>query len=515
MKTNRLLFTLGLSLFFSVAGFSQNARVQQLEQEIAKSSGLEKVEKSIALSDTYLAMGEYKKAVEIAEDAEENARKAGSIEWRAAALNRAGKALMLNGKKGFFGREPAAPKFMKSNEILRAAGVGNKPLMLDNLIQLRLIAEKRGRNEEIQEIEAQIIQLQKGGGSSGGTNATGSMVSASPNASKNGVQSQSSEEKLLKESQALQSLLAEKEAAISEMTETQAKTQLVLMQQDQMLDSLAYRSRLDSFSVVNWNLALREAESSRNFNYAIMLVLLLIAGGSAFSYFRARQNAILLGEKNKIIREEQQRSDNLLLNILPGLVADELKQKGRTNARFFEDVSVLFADFVGFSKIAEQLSPQQLVTELDTCFQAFDEIISKHGLEKIKTIGDAYMCAGGLPNGGGSQLKAMVIAAKEMQQWLHEWNASRDKNGQPRFDARIGIHSGPVVAGVVGSRKFAFDIWGDTVNIAARVEQAGEGGKINISGEAYAIVNQFFPCHYRGKIAVKNKGEIDMYFVEN
>lgn len=515
MKTNLILFTLGALLLFSIEGKGQNTRVQQLEQEIAQSAGLEKVEKAIALSDTYLAMGEYKKAAEIAEDAEENARKAGSIEWRAAALNREGKALMLNGKKGFFGREPAAPKFMKSNEILRAAGVGNKPLMLDNLIQLRLIAEKRGRNEEIQEIEAQITQLQKGVNMPSQSITSGGITTVSVPAPQNGSKTPSAEEKLLKESQVLQSLLAEKEAAISVMTEAQVKTQMILMQQHQMLDSLAYRSSIDSLQASNWNLALREAESSRNFNYAIMAVLLLVAAGSAFSYFRARQNAILLREKNKIIREEQQRSDNLLLNILPGLVADELKQKGRTNARFFEDVSVLFADFVGFSKIAEQLSPQQLVTELDTCFQAFDEIISKHGLEKIKTIGDAYMCAGGLPNGGGSQLRAMVMAAKEMQQWLHEWNSARDKQNQPRFDARIGIHSGPVVAGVVGSRKFAFDIWGDTVNIAARVEQAGEGGKINISGEAYAIVNQFFPCHYRGKIAVKNKGEIDMYFVEN
>jgi len=514
MKTNLLLTTLGILLFFSVPGLSQNARVQQLEQEIAKASGLEKVEKSIALSDTYLAMGEYKKAVEIAEDAEENARKSGSIEWRATALNRQGKALMLNGKKGFFGREPAAPKFIKSNEILRSSGAGNKSLILDNLIQLRIIAEKRGRTEEIQELEAQITQIQKNSTPSQ-SNALSSNVAGAANNMPNAPKSQSQEEKLMKESQALQSLLAEKEAAINVMTEAQVKTKLILLQQEQMLDSLTYRSRLDSFSVANWNLALREAESSRNFNYAIMAVLLLVAGGSAFSYFRARQNAIILREKNKIIREEQQRSDNLLLNILPGLVADELKQKGRTNARFFEDVSVLFADFVGFSKIAEQLSPQQLVTELDTCFQAFDEIISKHGLEKIKTIGDAYMCAGGLPNGGGSQLRAMVTAAKEMQLWLHVWNTERDQNGQPRFDARIGIHSGPVVAGVVGSRKFAFDIWGDTVNIAARVEQAGEGGKINISGEAYAIVNQFFPCHYRGKIAVKNKGEIDMYFVEN
>ena len=155
------------------------------------------------------------------------------------------------------------------------------------------------------------------------------------------------------------------------------------------------------------------------------------------------------------------------------------------------------------------------MSELDTAFRAFDSIIAKYNLEKIKTIGDAYMCAGGLPNGGGSQLRDMVNAAREMQQWLTEWNEQKHAEGLPRFEARIGIHRGPVVAGVVGSKKFAFDIWGDTVNIAARVEQAGEGGKINISGNVYEIVKNYVPCKYRGKIAAKNKGEIDMYFVEN
>ena len=201
--------------------------------------------------------------------------------------------------------------------------------------------------------------------------------------------------------------------------------------------------------------------------------------------------------------------------MLPALVADELKKMGRTNARYFEDVSVLFADFVGFSKITEQLTPQQLVTELDTCFQAFDEIIARYGLEKIKTIGDAYMCAGGIPDSNDNHLRNMVDAARAMQTWLADWNAIRQAKGLPRFDARIGIHRGPVVAGVVGSKKFAFDIWGDTVNIAARIEQAGEGGRINISGEAYEVLKNYVPCKYRGKIPAKNKGEIDMYFVEN
>ena len=286
------------------------------------------------------------------------------------------------------------------------------------------------------------------------------------------------------------------------------KTSMLLMQQRYMLDSVVFRASLDSLSVANWNLALREAESNRKFYIAAIAALLMLAFGSLYSFIRARQNAKVLEGKNQVIREEQQRSENLLLKILPSLVADELKKKGHTNAQYFEDVSVLFADFVGFSKIAEQLKPQQLVSELDTAFRAFDSIIAKYNLEKIKTIGDAYMCAGGLPNGGGSQLRDMVNAAREMQQWLTEWSEQKHAEGLPRFEARIGIHRGPVVAGVVGSKKFAFDIWGDTVNIAARVEQAGEGGKINISGNVYEIVKNYVPCKYRGKIAAKNKGEI-------
>jgi adenylate cyclase len=260
---------------------------------------------------------------------------------------------------------------------------------------------------------------------------------------------------------------------------------------------------------------LRESVANQKFFLVSAIAALLLAGLALFSFLRARQNAVVLSEKNKIIREEQERSENLLLNILPALVASELKQKGRTEARYFEDVSVLFADFVGFSRIAEQLSPQQLVSELDICFQAFDEIVARHSLEKIKTIGDAYMCAGGVPNNHPTHLRDMVLAAREMQTWLADWNTLREKEGLPRFDARIGIHSGSVVAGVVGSKKFAFDIWGDTVNIAARIEQAGEGGRINISGTAYETLKNTFPCEYRGKIAVKNKGEIDMYFVLN
>ncbi len=514
-----LLLILLFVALFGAPSFAQGPSLQQLEAEAKAASGVTQWEKMIGLSDAYLNAGNFEKAADWAGDAADLAKRLRAPDRRAVALNRQGKALLRADKRGglFGNKDRAAPKFRQSADILRENGISNNTLALDNLENLRTLAQRAGRNGDLAELDKQIALIQNGGyghvqttpqppGMGGVPGVPTVVIAGSPN---------EREQQLLQQSKELQAQLAAKEAAIGEMNEAQMKSEILLMQQRQMLDSMSYRGKLDSLSLSNWNLALREAESSRNFNYAVIAVLLLLAGGAAFGFVRARLNARILAEKNTMIREEQQRSENLLLNVLPALVADELKKAGRTTARYFEDVSVLFADFVGFSKIAEQLSPQQLVTELDTCFQAFDEIIERFGLEKIKTIGDAYMCAGGLPNGGGSQLRNMVDAARAMQSWLAEWNADRSSKGMPRFEARIGIHRGPVVAGVVGSRKFAFDIWGDTVNVAARIEQAGEGGRINISGEAYESIKGFATCKYRGKIMAKNKGEIDMYFVEN
>jgi adenylate cyclase len=261
-------------------------------------------------------------------------------------------------------------------------------------------------------------------------------------------------------------------------------------------------------------LALQREQENNKFYIAAMLGLLALAGFAVFSFLRTRKHARTLADKNRIILEEQQRANGLLLNILPKSIADELISQGHTQARYFADAGVMFADFVGFTHIAGASRPQELVEDLHTAFSAFDQIITKHGLEKIKTIGDAYMCASGLPAAEqGNRLKAMILAATEIQQWLHDWNLRRSGQKQAQYIARIGIHRGPVVAGVVGSKKFAFDIWGDTVNTAARIEQAGEGGKINISEAVYEVVGKEFSCVPRGKIAIKNKTPQEMYFV--
>jgi adenylate cyclase len=203
---------------------------------------------------------------------------------------------------------------------------------------------------------------------------------------------------------------------------------------------------------------------------------------------------------------EKKKSDDLLLNILPTEVAKELKQTGQTEARQYNHVTVLFTDFVNFTGISEQLSPTELVAVIHQYFTAFDAIIEKHGLEKIKTIGDAYLAVCGLPHETSDHAERVVRAALDIQQQM---NQSGDT-----FQIRIGIHSGPVVAGIVGVKKYAYDIWGDTVNTAARMEQNSEAKRINISGTTYNLVKDRFTCIHRGKVAAKNKGEIDMYFVE-
>jgi len=218
--------------------------------------------------------------------------------------------------------------------------------------------------------------------------------------------------------------------------------------------------------------------------------------------------------QRKRIAKEKKRSDELLLNILPEEVAEELKQKGNADAKSFDEVTVMFTDFKGFTNIAEKLSAKELVAEIDYCFKGFDNIIHKYNIEKIKTIGDSYMAAGGLPMANKTHAKDVVNAALEIVGFMEKHKQQRIKEGKPVFEIRIGINTGHVVAGIVGVKKFAYDIWGDTVNLASRMESSGEPGKINISGSTYELVKDDFNCTHRGKIQAKNKGEVDMYFVE-
>lgn len=211
------------------------------------------------------------------------------------------------------------------------------------------------------------------------------------------------------------------------------------------------------------------------------------------------------------LRIEKERSENLLLNILPEEVAEELKQSGSAKAKLFNDVTVLFTDFKSFTIVSERLTPEELVNELHACFSGFDNIIDQYGLEKIKTVGDAYLAVSGLPVANKNHAANMVEAALAIRNFMID---RRKQLGNKTFEIRIGLHSGSVVAGIVGVKKFAYDIWGDTVNTAARMEQNGEAGKVNVSEATYDLVKHKFATEYRGELEAKNKGKLRMYFVE-
>ncbi len=222
---------------------------------------------------------------------------------------------------------------------------------------------------------------------------------------------------------------------------------------------------------------------------------------------------VFFKQRNRISKEKK-RSDELLLNILPAETAEELKETGTAKAKSFDLVSVLFTDFKNFTQASEKLTPEELVAEINNCYSEFDRIIGRYGIEKIKTIGDSYMCAAGLPATNLTHPQDIVSAALDMAAFIEKNKQERIAKGQPYFELRLGVHSGPVVAGIVGIKKFAYDIWGDTVNTASRMESSGEVGKVNISGSTYELIKDEFDCSYRGKIQAKNKGEIDMYFVD-
>lgn len=218
-------------------------------------------------------------------------------------------------------------------------------------------------------------------------------------------------------------------------------------------------------------------------------------------------------EAEQKIQEEKDKADNLLLNILPEETAEELKTKGKATPRFYRSVSVLFADIQDFTKLAENLTPEELVSDLQSYFSRFDDAVGNYFIEKIKTIGDAFLCVGGIPMRNKSHPFDTVLFGLELQRIIKKIGIERKGLGKKALQLRIGIHSGPVVAGVVGKQKMTYDIWGDTVNIAKRVESACVSGMVNISALTYDVIKDYFECEHRGKILAKHKGHIDMYFV--
>ena len=253
-----------------------------------------------------------------------------------------------------------------------------------------------------------------------------------------------------------------------------------------------------------------------------LMFLTLALGGLVIIFFlvtntfeRTKNNALnRLLTKQKELEAEQVKSENLLLNIFPVEIAQELKAKGKAEAKQHDLVTVLFADIVNFTKTAENLSPKALVAELDYCFSNFDAIVGKHKLEKVKTIGDAYMAAAGVPATNTATAEDAVLAGLDMQTFAAKRKIEKTELHEAYFEFRVGIHTGPVVAGVVGDKKFVYDIWGDTVNLAARMQQSGETNKVNISEHTHKLVQHKFKCVSRGKLEAKHKGILEMFFVD-
>ncbi|WP_070137131.1 adenylate/guanylate cyclase domain-containing protein [Crocinitomix algicola] len=296
--------------------------------------------------------------------------------------------------------------------------------------------------------------------------------------------------------------------------------QQVIANKEFVLDSLTNENLKSELEIRKLELdnqrkkfAAEQDENRRKILLFTVLLFAIVAGFMARSYLRKRRTSILLSEKNKIISEAKEKSDELLLNILPKKVAEELKNSGKTSSSFYENATVMFTDFSGFTKFSEQHSPEELVSIVDFYFSHFDKIIQEHGIEKIKTIGDAYLCVSGIPTELDNHAHKMLDAAKTIIAFVNDTKNEKEKKGEPFLELRIGIHSGPLVAGVVGSIKFAYDVWGDTVNIAARMEQSGQVGRINVSQSVYNMTKDAFEYENRGKLEVKSKGKMAMYFL--
>jgi adenylate cyclase len=310
-----------------------------------------------------------------------------------------------------------------------------------------------------------------------------------------------------------------KEAQLSEQEVVKSheeiqQEKIILQHQKDSIKNLNDEQALKDLEINNQKLQNDKQAQANQLYLAILALAGVVLVGFVFLLLYNRRRNRQLAEKNRVIEEEKKKSEELLLNILPQDVVDELKSQGKTNARSYQMASVLFADIQDFTKISGTLSPEELVSSLDSYFEAFDKIIEGSKVEKIKTIGDAYVCVGGVPVANENNPEEVVRLGLAFQKAVLKLKEEREKTGKQCFDVRIGIHTGPLVAGVVGIKKFAYDIWGDTVNMAARMQQHGEPYQINISQDTYDIIKHKFTCIYRGKVDIKGKGEIDMYFVD-
>lgn len=468
--------------------------------------------------------GDFDRAIDQVEKAFELAQKNKLDDSMALALNKKGKSLIKKTRRVNRNQKQAEEDFL--NSLFYATNSKNSDLQIDNLEQLIWLAKQQKDSQKITVYTDQIEQIENL------IKTTTQNIILSQK--KENLEVELDELAIQKQELALQKNRLSRK--IHSLTQTQLEAELLIALQKNQVDSFRFENIKDSLLLEQNNLVLTEQasklelqqsqielqnsqielqHSQRNFILALIVIIGLIAVGAILRFLETKKHFEVLRSKNEIIEEERKKSDQLLLNILPAVVANELKLNGVAKAKRHEHATVFFSDFKNFSKIAKSLSPEKLVSQLDIHFKAFDKIIEKYNIEKIKTIGDAYMCVSGLPEKNPDNAFEIINAALEIQDYLNELKKKKSKKKEPFFEARIGIHTGPLVAGVVGSKKFAYDVWGDTVNIAARLETHGEVGKVNISHSTYKVIKEKYDCISRGKIPIKNRGEIEMYFIEN
>ena len=332
----------------------------------------------------------------------------------------------------------------------------------------------------------------------------------------------------------LNNLISSRQRQINQMTKKQQEAEAVIEFNKRMVDSLKFEAWRDSVALTSQqalierqeqdivfqeqelqlaNTEIQLRDSQRKLYLALGGIVLLLAGLMFWRFKEMKKYNDQLEAKNEIIKAEMLKSDKLLLNILPADVASELKTNGKVKTQFFDSATVLFSDFVQFSKIAASVSAEDLIEELDFIFSEFDKILKKHNVEKIKTIGDAYMCVGGVPKKSDGHAKRVANVAFEMQEFLETYNQDRKAKDLPEFQTRIGLHSGSLIAGVVGTSKFVYDVWGDTVNAADRMQSAGKAGLVNVSAATYELLKDEFEGEYRGKLQIKNMNDMEAYFI--
>jgi adenylate cyclase len=460
----------------------------QKHLQIAEEIG-DQVRMSIALSNigsAYSSMGNYSKAMEFFQKGLQLTQKLNRKTGIAYALDNMGLEYQ---KQGDYSK--ALDYYKRSLNIRIEVGekgdISNSHIMFGDLYNLMGLHSKAVEACKQALILAERIQTEK--------NSCACLYEAYK-ALGNGIQALEYHERMLVLDDSLK------------IGETSKKLQQMEFAQKMLADSLTQVEK-DLRVQMAHEAESRKKDRTRNVLAGSGFLLLLLAGGLYSRWRHVRKS-------RAEISKEKDRSENLLLNILPAEIAEELKANGEAAARDFEHVSILFTDFKEFTQLSEKLGAKELVAEINYCFRAFDSICEKYTIEKIKTIGDSYMAAGGLPVPAEDSARNTVLAGLEMAAVIQERRREREAGGQQAFEMRVGINTGPVVAGIVGVKKFQYDIWGDTVNTASRMESHGEIGKVNISQHTYDLLkaDSMFNFTARGKIEVKGKGEVKMYFVE-